>query len=319
MPCQSINILYALEHEFLALWSLSLFYYSIRQYHLDNKISIISRISQLGRTRLILHRVCLIGSIILVIRSVDPIPILGIYPFVVIDILSQTNTAILVSGVLISLQTLVSSTYGRSHLDVPYYFQIMSNILAILITLAAISTACIAEWITRQSIYSDGIYMCVLTIGDLVFLIFFWMVIQRFEKKVKMLSIQKDVVALDNQYEYIDTLQKKNSKDRMECIRKVDRGDRRLKILFWYTTGIFILILLAQGWKLYNIFTTNYIIEDEDPEKFNPIACMFMILQNIAISVILFFFPTPKSKLLRPISDISGTDFCTEISVVNLK
>ena len=61
---------------------------------------ILKHVKSLGYTAYVFHLGGVIGCLILVIRSIDPFPVLGIYSFVITDCLSHIGIGILLITIL---------------------------------------------------------------------------------------------------------------------------------------------------------------------------------------------------------------------------
>src|SRR5690606_11867108 len=79
---------------------------------------VLKRTKSLGYTAYIFHLGGTIGCFILIVRSVDPFPVLGIYPYVATDLLSHVGIATLLITIFEGIGAMASKLYFKLNLPV---------------------------------------------------------------------------------------------------------------------------------------------------------------------------------------------------------
>jgi hypothetical protein len=133
--------------------------------HIENVVNlqtgtstiVLRRTKSLGYTAYIFHLGGVIGCFILILRSIDPFPVLGIYPFVVTDLLSHVGIAVLLSTIFEGLGSMASKLYFKLNLPVNENFlQKWIRVITYCTFAAAVITWVVENFVSDKLMYSAG-------------------------------------------------------------------------------------------------------------------------------------------------------------------
>lgn len=143
---------YLLESYLVSLWSAVLLTLYTIQVAYDHRVNqwtryannadatIFKRIEPVGLTRKILHYGGWLMAVLLVIRSLDPAPVLGIYSDLIVDYLSHTVTAILFVAILESLLSVILSIVALIQVKRFYWFGPITHFTCLAVCGASLGT-----------------------------------------------------------------------------------------------------------------------------------------------------------------------------------
>jgi hypothetical protein len=192
-----VPIGYIIEHALFAIWSVSLFILYSKQLQQDQILEAISqlqhqqesitlhKIKAIGATALTFHIGGWAGSLVSVIRAIDPFPMLGILPFVATDLLSHIGIAILLVTLFEGIGYFTKKTYLKLVADDRKYFlQYAIRIITYCTFLVAIGTWVVENFVIDMLAYSAGVYFIYGTIVQWAVFILFSITIQIFRNKI---------------------------------------------------------------------------------------------------------------------------------------
>lgn len=179
---------FIVEQVILGCWSVVLFVlYGLQLYQdisieqivdmqtgATNSTIVFRRTKSIGYTAYIFHLGGVIGCLILVIRSLDPFPVLGIYPFVATDLLSHIGIAVLLNTLFEGIGSIASKLYYKLNLPVNENFlQKWIRIISYTTLLVAFITWIVENFVSNLLMYSAGVYFLYGTIIQWIIFILF--------------------------------------------------------------------------------------------------------------------------------------------------
>ncbi len=302
---------YIVEQSVLGAWSLLLFVFYAIQLKQDVYIErivniqdgaqtnsiVFRRTKSLGYTAYIFHLGGTLGSLILVIRSIDPFPALGILPFVATDLLSHIGIAVLLNTLFEGIGAIASKVYYKLNLPIDENFlQRWIRRLSYVTMFVAIITWIIENFVSSQLMYSAGAYFLYGTIIQWIILILFSRMIRIFESQLGPNS----------------PLIKDNSL--RESIRKL----KWIQFLFLFiNTLLTIYQIYVFAGQIRNRTTRDEL--DIDSENYKPISAPLYLTQIVGYTILLWFCYVPSKKAgnqvgLSEVSEATRTAYLANAS-----
>lgn len=291
---------YIIEQVVLGLISLYLFIaYGIqlkRDIYIENVVSlqtgvntiVFERVKSLGYTAFIFHLGGVAGCFVLILRSIDPFPVLGIYPFVVTDLLSHIGIAFLLSTIFEGLGSMASKLYFKLNLPANENFlQKWIRVITYCTFSIAIITWTVENFISAKLVYSAGVYFIYGTLIQWIILLLYARMIQVFQLQLG------DKPLLPQNVTMAKSIRKFKIVRNLFCLINV--------LLTVYQVYIFIM-------QAYNQSELDPI----NPDEYTPVAAPLYMTQVIGYIVLLGFSYVSKKKA----GDAHGL---SEVSTINLR
>lgn len=282
---------YIIEQLILSSWSIILLTLYLRQLHY-NKITrriVFEKQSQyktLGKTAIILHYGGTATSILLVIRSVDPIPVFGLYPPELIDAISHTTSAILLITIYETISCLISKLFIYITITTTQSINttLLIRTIHLLTILVSTTTTLVSSLITKRTIYSDGIFIVYVLISQWIM---FLLYILTYTTYLRYYEVVKNSL----RYNISVTIHK--------FLKKLNQ----IKY-----AGLLCLIPLTL-YEIYLLFTNiNTDISEPDKDNYKFGEAIFMYAHCIIASLILYFsYINPSYSTNKPgLSEVSA-------------
>ena len=289
MTC--IYPIYPIEQYTLSIWSLILLgMYGTQVKHnmavrevfglQENAFYVLKRLYKVGDTHTILQWTGTLSSFILVVRMLDPIPIWGIYPPVVVDFLSHLTTAITLSGMLQGLRTLTNATMKRSNIELGRFFTKLAHFLSIITITSAIATSLVFFLVTDILFWSDGINITVIATVFVIFIIGFRCTLWKMKQFLPIL------------HEFEPT----TPRTMRDSIRKAIRAFNRLNKLWWITFAIICVIWTIQVIIMWGLLDMDK-YQKPMKNRYKITNAIFLYLQIISLTVMLKYAWIPVDMI----------------------
>ena len=288
---------YIVEQVIFASWSLVLFGILTQQVKQDNIIAsiftlqaennetiILQKIKKVGFTTVIFHTGCWIGTIILLIRSIDPFPVLGVFSYSTTDLLSHIGIAVLLTTLFEGIGFITAKMYNKLNLSSVRFLQCSIHVISVTTFIVAIVTWVIENYIEDLLVYSAGVYFLYGTIIQWIILILY----------SKTISLFKSEINKNNEFKADNTIKKLLSK---------------LKWIEFVFLLINIIVTIYQVYTFINQLneTVSSVVVNKD--NYKPIQAPLYIVQIIAYTIILWFSYISHNEIgnTEGLSEISTT------------
>ena len=262
--------------------------------HIENVVNlqtgtstiVFRRTKSLGYTAYIFHLGGVIGCFILILRSIDPFPVLGIYPFVATDLLSHVGIAVLLSTIFEGLGSMASKLYFKLNLPVNENFlQKWIRVITYCTFAAAVITWIIENFVSDKLMYSAGVYFIYGTIIQ-------WIILFMYMRMIQVFQLQLNSTPL---------------------LRQNSSVVKSIKKLITVRNLFMLINILLTSYQIY-VFAIQ--VRDQskldpiDPDDYSPILAPLYLTQVIGYTILLWFSYVSKSKAgeQQGLSEVSATD-----------
>lgn len=233
---------------------------------------ILKHVKSLGYTAYVFHLGGVIGCLILVIRSIDPFPVLGIYSFVITDCLSHIGIGILLITIFEGLGSMSSKLYFKLNLPGKENFlQKWIRIISFVTLITSITTWVVENFVSKKLMYSAGLYFIYGTIIQ-------WVVLFMYVKMIQIFKLQINNSSLLGQ--------------QLSIIKSV----KKLVLV----KNVFAIINI--GLTIYQIYvfvdqvTNQSELNPIQADQYSPILAPLYVTQIVAYSILLWFSYSSKKE-----------------------
>lgn len=250
----------------------------------------------LGYTAYIFHLGGVIGCFILILRSIDPFPVLGIYPFVATDLLSHIGIAVILSTIFEGLGSMASKLYFKLNLPVNENFlQKWIRVITYCTFAAAIITWIVENFVSDKLMYSAGVYFIYGTIIQ-------WIILFMYMRMIQVFQLQLNCAPL---------------------LRKDSSVVKSIKKLITVRNLFMLVNTLLTSYQIY-VFAIQ--VRDQskldliDPDSYSPILAPLYLTQVIGYTILLWFSHVSKSQAgeQQGLSEVSATDLRANVVPIDL-
>lgn len=303
------NHYYSLEQYFLTIYSVTLlllYLYQIKNDVIINRTIdmqnahgtiIINKTEPIGESRKWLHYTGFLVAILMVIRVLDPVPVLGFYHYGFVDIISKSCTAILLIGSMQATRCILETSAELFTYQDVIPTRVIIHLISVILLLSAIICSLVQTFGTSVAFWSDGIYLFICFLVTSIFISSFGV------------AVKKVTTGLEPALNLTSTTNMTN----YERIVKVIR---RLKYTFVGALSLCVVIWIVQVYLLINIskFRNRSSPSSDDFSNYNN----FFWIQCVGSSIMFKFSylePTRFGKA-KPLSEIFNS--VQESSVANI-
>ena len=257
---------------------------------------IFKHVKSLGYTAYMFHLGGFIGCFILILRSIDPFPVIGIYPFVVTDLLSHVGIAVLLSTIFEGLGSMASKLYFKLNLPVNENFlQKWIRFITYCTFVAAIITWIVENFVSEKLMYSAGVYFIYSTIIQ-------WIILFVYMRMIQVFQLQLNSTPLLHQNSSIT---------------------KSIKKLITVRNLFMIVNILLTSYQIY-VFSIQ--VRDQsnldsiEPDKYSPILAPLYLTQVIGYTILLWFSYVSKRQAgeQQGLSEVSATESQSNNTSVDL-
>ncbi len=300
-----VAIGFIVEHAILGTWSLILFVLYFTQLRQDisierivnmqtgesNSSIIFKNTKSLGYTAYVFHLGGTIGCLILIVRSIDPFPVLGVLPFVATDLLSHLGIAVLLNTLFEGMGSMASKMYYKLNLPVGGNFlQWWIRLISYLTVMVAMITWAVENFVSNILMYSAGVYFIYGTCIQ-------WIILLIYNRMIRVFQGQ-----FGSGSQFLNDSSAAKSMKKLGWIRSMFLGIN----IFLTIYQIYIFINQVRSRETRESLKMN-------PNQYHPVSAPLYLIQILGYSLLLWFCYIPSNKIGNKAVGLSETSM-TNIS-----